>query len=129
MDDTAFVQGAERLRDLDGEANSVLGRDGASFEALGQRLTVQVLHDEERHAVLLADVVKRADVRMADASDRSGLPPESFELGRTGVAWGEQNLDGDRTIEAGVTSVINLTHATRAEQFEDFVRTELCASG
>jgi hypothetical protein len=129
MDDASFVQGAQGLRDLDGEANGVLDRDRASFQALGQRLAVQVLHDEERHAVLLPDIVKRADVRMADAPDGSGLAPESFELRRAGVAWGEENLDGDSTIEAGVASVINLAHATRAEQFEDFVRTELCASG
>jgi hypothetical protein len=72
--------------------------------------------------------VQRADVRVTDPPDRPGFPLEPFELNRAGVAWGDQNLDGDCAIETEVTGVINLPHATRSEQLEDLVRTELSAS-
>jgi hypothetical protein len=37
-----------------------------------------MLHDEERRAVLLADVVERADVRMIERRNRLGLALESL---------------------------------------------------
>ena len=35
-----------------------------------------------------------------------------------------QHFDGDNTIEAGITSPVDLPHATCADKLEKFVRTE-----
>ena len=44
-----------------------------------ERFAFHVFHDEEVDVALLADVVKRADVRMIEASDRTGLAQQTFE--------------------------------------------------
>ena len=43
-----------------------------------QRLAFEILHDEERGAVLLAHVVQRADVRMIELRDRAGFAIEAL---------------------------------------------------
>jgi len=40
---------------------------------------------------------------------------------------GRQNLDGDRAVEACVSGAINLSHSTRADGGQDFIRTEMHA--
>ena len=42
-----------------------------------QPVAFEVLHDEERGASLLADVVERADVRVIELRDRRGLRARS----------------------------------------------------
>ena len=43
-----------------------------------KRLSLEILHDEERRPVLFPDVVERADVRMIELGDRAGLAVESL---------------------------------------------------
>ncbi len=45
----------------------------ALLQPLRQRLAVEILHDQEVDPVLGADVVERADMRMVQGGDRSGL--------------------------------------------------------
>ena len=44
----------------------------------GWRFPIQVLHNQEMDAVLLADVIERADVGMVEAGDCSGFSLESL---------------------------------------------------
>ena len=57
-----------------------------TLQTLGERLTLEELHDQEGHAVLLADVVNRADVRVTEAGDRPRFTLEPFELRCGGAA-------------------------------------------
>ena len=48
-------------------------------DALLQRGALQVLHDDEGAAVLLADVVNRADVGVIQGGGGAGLAPETVQ--------------------------------------------------
>ena len=99
------------------------------LQPIGQRLAFQVLHHEERRAVVLADVVERADVRMIELRDRARFAVEPLaELRVGGEALG-QDLDRDGAIEARVARLVDLAHAARADRRRDFVRAEASAGG
>ena len=61
--DALTVRVVERLCDLDGDGQCLWHWHGATLQAPGERLTLQALHHDEGRAVVLADVVHRADVR------------------------------------------------------------------
>ncbi len=67
MSDALTMGGGERVGDLSGEPEGFSDREPTALvlpQAIGQRLSLDELHDEERRAVLLANVVERADVRV-----------------------------------------------------------------
>ena len=79
-------------------------------EAIGERLALEKLHDEERRALVLADVVKRADVRMRQLRDDTRFPAEAFtKLGIGGETFGE-NFDRDRSLESRIAGAIDVSH-------------------
>ena len=65
---------ASALRNLARISSHGGGATDRPGERLRQRLTFEILHDQESQAALLADVVERADVRMVVCGDRAGLP-------------------------------------------------------
>ena len=94
-----------------------------------QRLAVEQLHDEERRAVVLADVVESTDVRVGQLGDGPRFTVEPFAELRTGGECGRQDLDGDGAIEPRVTGFEHLAHATGADRREDLVGAEAWAGG
>ncbi len=94
----------------------------AFLQPLGQRLAFDVLHNEVIDTVLLAYVIKRADVRMVELRNRLRLAFEAcLAFGALGEMLGE-DLDGDGPVEAGVVGFVNLAHSSLADWREDFVR-------
>ena len=89
----------------------------------------EVLHHEVGRAVVRADVVERADVRVRERGDRAGLALEAHAAVRIGAQFGGEDLDGDRAVEAGVAGLVDLTHAARPNGGEDLVRAEAGAGG
>ena len=66
----------ERLGDLDGMAQDLIRRQRAAGKAVGNRFAFQQLHHEVVAAVLLADVIERADMRMIQTRDGPGFALE-----------------------------------------------------
>ena len=71
------VRGLERSADLDADRDDLGGRQPATpRELVGERLAVDVLHDDVRPAFVLADVVDLHDVRVdelrREAAPRAG---------------------------------------------------------
>ena len=58
----------EGVGDLDAVAQDLVEGERALLEPVRERLALEVLHDQEVDAVVLADVVERADVRMGEGS-------------------------------------------------------------
>lgn len=76
-------------------------------------------------AVLMTDVVKRADVRMVQSRHRPSLtlePLANFGIRRKMIV---QDLDRDSSIEPSVSRAIDLPHPARAERGRNFIRTSL----
>ena len=102
------------MGDLDAEAHDLIERERALLQAIRERLALQVLHHQEVDAVLAADVVEDADVRMAQRRDRAGLALEALaSLLRRRVRG--QDLDGDDSLEARVAGPVDLAHSPRPE--------------
>ena len=79
MDDPQPVRLVQGVGDLDAVAQELLGGERALVQPLGQRLSLEVLHDEVIAVPLAADVVERADVGVGDLRDR--LAPRARSAG------------------------------------------------
>ena len=84
-------------------------------------LAVEQLHDDERLALVLADVVDRADVRMVQRRGGARLALEALERLRVARQLARQELERDLAAEARVLGAVDDTHAAAAEPVEDAV--------
>ncbi len=83
-------------------------------QSIRERLALEARHDEEVGALVLADVVERADVRVIEGADRLGFALEAFAaIGIRGRRIG-QDLDRDGAIQPAVPRAVDLAHAARA---------------
>ena len=86
-----------------------------------QRHPVQKLHDDERLAVLLADVINRADVGMVQGGSCLGLAPETLQsVAVLGYIFG-QELQAYKTVESAVLGLVHHTHPAAAQFLDDAV--------
>ncbi len=91
------------------------------MQALRERLAFDVLHHQKIGAVLVADVVERADVRMIQAGDGLCFALEALaQFGAIGEMSG-QNFDRDDAVEARVAGFVHLAHSARTDGGENFV--------
>jgi hypothetical protein len=87
----------DRSGDLRRQPQSFLGRYRSA-----ERVTVQILHDHEVNAIVIADVVQGADVRMIQPGDRTSFLLQALACLRIIGHVRGQDLDRDRTIDPGV---------------------------
>src|SRR5439155_6001158 len=92
-----------------------------------ERFTFEVLHDQECRALVFADVVQRADVRMVQARDRARLALKPQVALGIEAKMGRQDFDCDYPVQTSVAGAIHLTHATRTQLRLDFIGPELCS--
>ena len=70
---------------------------------------------------LLTDVINGTDVRMIQSGSGLGLPPKPFQgLAVLRQVFG-QEFEGDEAVEAGILGLVNHTHTSAAEFFQDAV--------
>ena len=79
----ANCHGSGRVRDCDCVLQSAVEWQRALLQTISQRLALDVLQDQVVHAVLVADVVERADVRVVQVGNGAGFALEP--LARVGV--------------------------------------------
>src|ERR1700681_4697275 len=86
-----------------------------------QRRPVEVLHDDEGSAVLLADVINGADIGMVES--RCGLSLAAKSLERQPVLGDifRKEFERNKTIKAGVFSFVNDPHTATAELINNAV--------
>jgi hypothetical protein len=71
-------------------------------DASRERPSLQELHHDERVAILLADLMNRADVRMVQRGGGACFGLESFQRLRMGGHVIRQELEGDVAAETDV---------------------------
>src|SRR5262249_33878716 len=86
-----------------------------------ERLTRDVLHHDEEHAILLLGGRDRDDVGMADRGEQAGLSQEFAEVEALAV----RTLDRDLLVDPRVLREVDRTEATAAERRDDLVLAEL----
>ena len=78
MHQPAPMRVIERIGQFGGVAQDIGRRQRPAHEPLSQRLALEILHDEKADAVVLADVVEVADVRMVERRHGPGLAFEAL---------------------------------------------------
>ena len=117
VDDPARVRGVERRRGLAEPLERAAERLRAlAREPVGERAARQVLHDDVRTPLVLADVEDRDvfgafESRAAASASRVKRPADRLVVG---VALGE-DLDGDGPRQVGVLGAVDLAHAAAGD--------------
>ena len=124
MHNAVPVRLVERVRNLNPVTDRLLHGERSFLESPGERLPLEIFHDQEGHALVVADVIERADVRMTELRDRLRFAIEPLPKLRIDGHAGGKNLDGDRAVEARVRRPIDFAHPAGAVQRDDFVRSQ-----
>lgn len=66
MRDAGTMSCRQRVKDLDGTCERTIDGQRTFLQAIGQRLSLQILHHEIGRTVVYADVVQSANVRMIE---------------------------------------------------------------
>jgi len=129
MNDPLAMGLVQRIGDLDPEAQNLGERQWAFAQAFSESLAFEVLHHQVIDAVLAADIVESADVRMRERGDRARFAFKSHAPVSVFGQFRREHFDRDRAIEARVAGAIDLSHAAGADRRDDFVGTEPRSAG
>ena len=125
VDEAARVRGVERGGHRGDDRRRALGLEPAlAAQHRAQVLALDVAHDLEQHAVLLARVVDRDDVRMVERRGDLRLRDEAAAEGRVVRQRGRDQLDGDVPVEREVGRPVDDAHATLARHLVEAVTRE-----
>src|SRR5262245_21509761 len=120
MEDASAVSRIQRIRNLDAEVDGLMDLERPVRQQLAQGLPLEQLHHEVRAALVLADVVDGADVRMVQG--RSGACFDAKPLERARVAQIiRDELEGDGPAQSNVFAGVDDTHPTCAQLGGDAV--------
>ena len=113
-----LIQG---VRDLNRVPQGLGDPNWTVLEACGQCFAVHEFHHEKVNLLVAAHVVKRGDMRVVQRRDRACF---ALEAG-AGLGVRRQvrrdDFDGDASIEPGIARLVDLAHATGANEGDDFV--------
>ncbi len=129
MHDTRAMGDLQSFCDFNSNLQQLRERQRAPAQAIGERLAVEELHNQEVGAVLRTDVVQMTDVRMIQRGNGTSFAFETLLEFRIGGKMSGENLDGDCAIKARVFRPVHLAHSAGAEWRLNFVGSELCARG
>ena len=124
MDDATLVRCRERVGDLDGVTESLIHRQLAAREALSQGLAVQIFHHQEPSSALVPNIENRADVRVRERSNRSGLAVKAMLGIWLASEVREENLDRYDAVQACIARFIHLAHPPGTDRGQDLIRTK-----
>ena len=113
VDDTGVVQGGEPLEEVEDELDGLARRHRPAPQPRGERLAGKELHHDERLAVVLADLVDRAQIRVAHARRRARLPQEASSRR---VVRALQHLQRDLAPQLPVLREVHAAHAALADE-------------
>jgi hypothetical protein len=125
--DALIVGCAERIRDLQRDGPSLLRRQGAILQPLGERDALDELHDERGHRAGRLEAVDLGNVRGIQRGQRPRFAAEPREaLGVVGHRV-RQDLQGDIASESRVARPVDLAHAAGPDPGDDLVGADVCA--
>ena len=119
MDDPLGVRRLERVGDLDPDLEELPELEGPAPDPLGQRLALEQLHRDEVLALVLVDLVDRADAGVVERRGGARLALEALERGRVLRHLRGQELQRDVAAELRVLGLVDDAHAAAAELRSD----------
>src|SRR2546422_3203814 len=94
----------------DCDAQDLLRRQGSSGDKRTERAALQILHGDENDAALLAYLVDRRDVRVADGGCGARLTQEAQAVLLVSDEIGRQYLNGHLSAQPHVFGTVDHTH-------------------
>ena len=110
--------GIERIGNLNSQVEQEVDRQRLAVDTVLQRLPLEKLHREEGAAVVFANVVDRADIRMIEGRGGASLPPEPLQHGQLSGDLVRQKFERHKAPQAGVLSFVDHPHPATADFFE-----------
>jgi hypothetical protein len=129
MHQAVRVRVRERFGDLHGDRDRFIRRQRAAHHAIGQRLALEVFHDEVIEIAVAPDVVDAADIGMLEMRHRLRFTLESLARFRRHARAADDDLDRDRSIQTRIARAIHLAHAALADRLDNLVGAESNAGG
>jgi hypothetical protein len=121
MNNPFAVSGIEGISNFNGQREDGLDLHWPPGNAMLQSKAVQKLHGDEGLAILLADIVNRANVRMVQGGRGLGLALKTGKRLRVAGNFLWQKLEGHKTVQPRVLGFVNHAHAAAAKLFYDAV--------
>ena len=126
MNDALTMRTVQRISDLDRARERLVERQRSFRQPRGERFAVDELHDEKVDALIVADVMDGADVRMVERCHRARLPLEPGSALRIGGPTAGR-IFRRRRGRAACRSREHFAHAARADCAFEAVGAELMA--
>ena len=122
------VCAGERVQYLQHDADGVRsGHHRGYIERLAQTRAIDKLHSDEGLALVKGEVVDGNYVGMNAPGGCLGFAPETPEVVSAVDAahqLGRDQLDGDRPADIGIVRLVDLAHASNADQIFDHITTD-----
>jgi len=99
----------------------MLNRKRLAGNAFPQRAALQILHRDERMALVLIDVVDRADVRVVERRCRAGFLSKAVQGVRILGQFPAQKLQGNEPAELRILGLIHDSHSAAADSLDDSI--------
>ena len=127
MHDSLGVRSIQRVRNFDPQRQHLVLRERLAGSGFLQGPPVEKFHGDKFAAVLLADIVNRANVRMIQRRRCLRFAPKTFQRNRIVRHFNRKEFQGDGAMQPGVFRLVNDAHPTAAKLAEDAVVRERLA--
>ena len=129
MHDAGLVGPRQGPRHLDGDPPGLVHRQRPARQPLLEGLALVIGHHDVEPAVVLADVVDGADVRIVEGRGGARLAQEAVLGGAVPAVLGRQQLDRHPAPQPGVLGLIDHAHAAGADLTDQPIGPELAGHG
>jgi hypothetical protein len=125
VNDTGLVRVFQSASSLDDQVHGMGdGQRPILLDPLAQVHPLDIFHDQEMDALMLAGVTGRHDVGMVELGSRLDFALEAFDGGGVLGDCGRQHLDGDFAGQFLVPGLEDHAHAARAQLVQDKIVVE-----
>ncbi len=119
MNNSLLIRGIQRARNLDCQVQEFCRLQGLAGDAMLQGIALEILHHNERLAMVFADFVDGADVRMVEGGSSPSFALEACQSLTIAAPGLGEEFEGDEPVEACIQGLINHTHPAGAQPFDD----------
>jgi hypothetical protein len=116
MHDPVVVSMRERVRCLCRVSDALLDRQRSTFDEVRQRLSVHVLHRDEREFILLADFVHGDDVGMVECRSTARFAEKTRRRSVRVVGFRHEHFDRNRPTQHRVGGKEHSAHSAAAQR-------------
>ena len=124
MRDAFLMRGGHGVGDGNRDRQQPIERQPVWRHRVSERSPFDQLHRQEELAVGLFHGMDRDDAGMVECGDGLRFALEPFAALRVIGGHGRQQLECHDPVQSRIARSVNLTHATRADGGNDFVRAE-----